>query len=210
MSFETDLLDALGDDTATHDVRVSVRRCWFYDFDGYPVRLWHGQGKLYAGGQEWLGTVAPDGTDYHQVSAVQDSRDGASPRYTFGIPYLDAETFAALKGDAALAQGREITCYLALIHGNEGMRPSNSLRFSYRMIIVGVEFSERTMGEAPDIMRARSASVVARSLEYGRSRIPNGTYTDTAQQERARLLGLASDSGCSFVARNARRTYEIR
>lgn len=210
MSYETELLDALGDDTATHDIQLTVRRCWFYDFDGYPVRLWQGQGALVAGGAEWLGTITADGTDYHRVSAVQDSRAGASPRYSFTIPYLDATTFAALKADQALARGRELTCYLALVKPGEGMRPTTALRFSYRMLMVGTEFSEQRMGEAPNIMTVRSASVIARSLEYGRSRMPNGTYTDTAQQERARLLGLASDSGCSFVARNARRTYEIK
>lgn len=209
MSFESELLDALGDDTASHDVRLTVRRCWHYDFDGFPTRLWQGEGKLFAGGQEWLGTRIGD-ADLHQVSAVKDGRDGTSPRYSFGIPYLDAETFAALKADQALARGREITCYLALIKAGEGLRPATPLRFSYRMLIVGTEFSERRQGEAPGLSLMRSASVIARSLEYGRSRIPNGTYTDTAQQERARLLGLASDSGCSFVARNARRTYEIR
>lgn len=210
MSYETELLDALGDDTAAHDIQLTVRRCWFYDFDGYPVRLWQGQGTLVAGGAEWLGTITADGTDFHRVSAVQDSRAGASPRYTFTIPYLDADTFAAMKADQALARGREVTCYLALVKPGEGMRPTTALRFSYRMLMVGTEFSERRGGEAPNIVTMRSASVIARSLEYGRSRMPNGTYTDTAQQERARLLGLASDSGCSFVARNARRTYELK
>lgn len=210
MSFESDLIADLGDDTADHDIRVAVRRCYFFDFDGYPTRLWQGQGVLVAGGYEWLGTLDADGNDFLRTDVIQDSRDGTSPRYTFGIPYVDAATFDALKADQALVAGREMTRYAARIAPGEGLRPATSLRFTGRFLMVGAEFSQRRGGEAPSITRVRSASVVARSLEYGRSRMPNGTYTDTAQQERARLLGLASDSGCSFVARNARRTYEIR
>lgn len=209
MTFEAELLDALGTDGDAHDIRAVTRRCFFYDFDGTPVRLWHGFGKLYAGGYEWLGTLDQTGTDHHQVPAMQDSRDGASPRYQFGIPYLDRTTYLALKADQSKAKGRDLLIYRVICLPGEGMRPMTALRFSRRLIMQGVQFSETLEGDMSSPTRRYSASVLAASLEYGRTRVPNGTYTDTAQRERARLLGVASDSGCSFVAANARRVYVV-
>lgn len=205
MTFEAELLAALGTASDAFDIKAMVRRCFFYDFAGYPVRLWAGQGKLYAGGFEWLGTIDADGADHHQAPAIRDARDGASPRYEFRIPYLDKATFDAMKADQDIARGRELTIYHALILAGEGLRPSVPLRFSAKLLIKGTQFAEQ-MQEG---RVARSASVLCRSLEYGRSRTPAGTFTDTAQRERARLLGLASDSGCSFVASNSRRTYTV-
>lgn len=209
MTFEAELADALGAGGDAYDIRAVVRRCYFYDFDGYPVRLWHGQGRLFAGGQEWLGTIDAGGTDHHQVPALQDGRDGASPRYQFGIPYLDRDTYLALKADQDRAKGRNLTIYRVICLPGEGMRPLTALRFSRRLLMQGVQFSEALEGDMANPVRRYSASVLVASLEYGRTRIPNGTYTDTAQRERSRLLGVASDSGCSFVAANSRRTYVV-
>lgn len=205
MSFETVLLELLGTAADAYDIRAGVRRCYFYDFDGYPVRLWDGQGVLNAGGYEWLGTIDADGNNHHTAPQIQDARDGASPRYEFGIPYLDRDTFDAMKADQALAQGRELTIYHALFQIGEGMLPTTPLRFTAKLQMMGTQFSEQFSGG----VMMRSATVICRSLEYGRSRTPAGTYTDTAQVERARLLGLGSDSGCSMVAGNAFRTYTV-
>jgi hypothetical protein len=209
MSFESELLDILGTAADSYDIKAGVRRCFFYDFDGYPVRLWDGQGVLTAGGYDWLGTYDADGNNRHTAPAVADSRDGTAPSYEFSIPYLDKTTFDALKADQALAKGREMTCYHALFKVGEGLLPTTPLRFSYRMLIRGTQFSEAVSVDGGAVMVLRSASVICKSLEYGRSRVPSGTMTDTAQRERARLLGLSSDSGCSFVAANSRRTFIV-
>jgi len=209
MTFQTALLDLTGAATDSFDIRAMVRRCFLYDFDGAPVRLWDGQGVLVAGGYEWLGTHDENGQNLHKAPAVRDPRDGTSPQYEFGIPYLDKTTFDALKADQALAMGRDLICYHALFQVGEGLRPTNDLLYSYRLAMRGVQFSERVEGEPGMERIVRSASVIAKSLEYGRNRTPGGTMTDTAQQERARLAGVTSDSGCSFVSRNARRTFII-
>lgn len=209
MSFETDLLDHLGTATDAFDIRAIIRRCFFYDFDGFPLRLWHGEGVLQAGGFEWLGTIDGNGVDHHVAPAVRDSRDGASPRYEFRIPYIDKATFEAFKADQDLARNRYMTCYHALFLRGEGLRPSNSLRFAYRLIMMAPQFSEAFSGEPGSAQIVRSATVLMRSGEYGRSKSPGGTYTDTSQRERARILGVASDSGCAFVAGNQNRTYHV-
>lgn len=209
MSFESELLDALGEADDAWDIRVGVRRCFFYDFDGFPTRIWHGVGPMYAGGYEWLGTIDADGQDHHIAPNVQTTRDGTSPRYTFTIPYMDKATSAALKADQALALGRRMTCYHVIFLTGEGVRPQTPLRFNYELTMQGVEFSDSYEGEPGSGQKVYSASVLMRTDEVGRSRTPGGTYTDTSQQERARLLGLTSDSFCAFVASNSRRTITI-
>lgn len=209
MSFETELLDHLGTATDAFDIRAATRRCFFYDFDGYPVRLWEGQGVLITTGDvEWLGTITAEGSNLHSAPPIRDPRDGSSPRYELSLPFIDRATFDALKADQDKARGRELTVYHVIVKKGEGLRPGTALRFSHRLIMQGVKFSEGLQEPAPgEIERTYAASVLCRTLEYGRSKFPGGTYTDTTQNERAALLGLGSDSGCSFVAGNANRTY---
>jgi hypothetical protein len=224
MSFESELLEMTGTAADSFDIKAMVRRCFFYDFDGFPVRLWEGHGVLATtlsvgdavetpagvlAANEWLGTFDASGANLHKVPAVKDSREGNSPRYTFGIPYLDAESYQLIKADQDLAKGRDIICYHALIKGDEGLLPQTPIRFAWRMRMRGPTFSEGVRAEGGKLERIRSVSVLARSLEYGRSRVPSGTMTDTAQRERARLAGVESDSGCSFVASNSNRTYVV-
>lgn len=209
MTFSADLINLTGTAADAFDIKAMVRRCFLYDFVGQPVRIWDGQGVLTAGGYDWLGTHDANGRNLHQAPAVRDARDGSAPRYEFGIPYLDQTTFLALKASQALARGRDLICYYALFQAGEGLVPTTALNFAYRLAIRGVQFTERVEGEPGAESVVRGASVIAKPLEYGRSRVPAGTMTDTAQQERARVLGLASDSGCAFVASNSRRTYVI-
>lgn len=211
MSFETELLALTGAATDSFDIKAAVRRCYLYDFTGAPVRLWDGHGVLQAGGFEWLGTFDAMGTNRHQAPAVRDARDGTAPRYEFSLPFLDRTTYLALQADQALAMGRDLICYNVLCKVGEGLVPTTALRWNFRLAIRGVQFAERMDGDR----KVYTASVIAKSLEYGRSRVPGGTMTDTAQRERARIIAEQrniapfADSGCVFVAQNSRRTYII-
>lgn len=209
MSFETELLAAIGAKADVNDIRASVRRCYFYDFVDDPLRLWDGQGVLIAGGNEWIGTVTPEGFNLHETSPLRDPRDGASLRYEFKLPYLDEQTWLALKADKSKAEGRELTVYYVIVKHGEGLVPGTALQFVQRMKVQAIKFGENIKESGGTMMRTRSAGVVCRSLEAGRSRVPNGTLTDASQVERARVLGVSSDSGCSFVAANSRRTFRF-
>lgn len=209
MSFDSVLADLLGGASDSHDIRATVRRCWFFDFDGYPVRLWDGQGALVAGGYSWIGTRDAAGNNRLAVDALLDGRDGASPRYTIGLPYIDADTYAALKADQALAKGRRVTCQRVIVLDGEGLRPATPLKFSHRLTMQEVEFSTGWEGRPANPAKVYGAAVICRADDAGRTRAPGGTWSATSQVERARLLGLPSDSGCSFVATNANRTYRI-
>ena len=207
MTFETELLAATGTAADAWDLRFIARRCFFYDFTGYPVRLWHGQGVLITTGDvEWLGTLDGDGVDHHQAPQVSDVRDGTSPQYEFGLPYLDAVTYDALKADQSLARGQSLTCYSAFIDAAEGLRPAAAIRFNYKLEIMGLNFERKMDVSDGTARRTYSASALMRHYR-GRSFFPGGTYTDVSQQQRAALLGVATDSGCSFVAGNSLRTY---
>lgn len=209
MTFKSELLDALGDSNATHDISVSVARCFFYDFDGIPVRLWEGEGKLFAGGHEWIGTTDGNGQQRHDVPPVRSTRDGSSPDYAFVIPYIDAATYAALKADQDLCRGRTVTCYHVIVKNGEGMRPGTALRFAYQLTMQSPTFSEGVENTDGHVVNVLTATIKARADEVGRSRTPNGTYTDTAQQDIARRNAIASDSFCAYVAGNSRRTIQL-
>jgi hypothetical protein len=209
-TFAEFLLEATGTASDAYDIRVVTRRLFFYDFDGYPIRVWDGVGKLYAGGHEWLGTIDASGNNRHSAPMVRDPRDGASPSYTFSLPYVDKQTYDGLKADQLLAKGRDLTCYYCGFLTGEGLRPSPEIRFNYRLTIRSTEFSQRVEFDGVQTSVVYSASVQCRSLEAGRSRLPSGVYGSASQIERARLLGLPSDTGCDFVAANSRRTYVLR
>ena len=208
MTFKSVLLEMVGDASDSFDIRVSVRRCYFYDFDGHPVRMWDGIGVLSTSdGNEWMGTIVDD-VNMHQTPKLRDPRDGASLRYEFGLPYIDQATFDAMSADASLVEGREMTIYNVLVKEDEGLRPGTSLGFNRRLVMKGAKFTKGLSDAgAGNVRRTYGAFVLCRSIESGRSKFPGGTYTDTSQRERAALLGVANDSGCAFVAGNANRTY---
>lgn len=225
MSFETELEALIGGASDAFDIKAMVRPCYFYDIAGYPIRLWEGQGilttstavgdplSLPGGGtqpaNQWFGTIDAAGTDHHRVPSVSDVRDGTSPRYSFALPYLDKTTFDALKADQSLVRGRKMTCYQALFAVGEGLNPTTAIWFDYRVELKGIEFSEAASMDGGTVVITRQATAIARSGEQGRSRAPGGTFTSTAQAERARQFGLSSDSGCDFVAANSRRTFVV-
>lgn len=210
MSYESELLEHLGNEGDIFDIRVMSRRCYFYDFDGYPARLWHGVGTLIdEQGNRWLGTIDASGTDHHKTPPLSDPRSGNAPKLNFSLPYIDKATYDALKADQSLAEGRELVIYNVIVKDGEGLRPGTPLRFSQRLIMRGTSFSEGAEFEGGSLVKRYGATVLARSIEYGKSIDLGGTYTDTSQVQRAEYLGVASDSGCSFVAGNSERTYVI-
>lgn len=206
MTFESKLIEIVGTQADAYDIRATVRKCYHYDFADAPVRLWDGEGKLYAGGFEWLGTVVADGGNVHQSAALQDPRDGASPAYEFTLPFVDKTNFDAMKADRSLAEGRALTIYYVLCEEGEGLRPTTEMRFCAKLIMTGTKFVEQVTGSPGSFQFVRSATVVART-STGRSRIPGFTWTDTSQRTRAALLGITSDSG--FSTNNDGRTYFV-
>lgn len=218
MSAFYDLLDEyIGDADALTDIRVTVRRCWFYDFDGYPTRVWQGHGKLFTeDGAEWLGTFDAAGNDIHKTPPIQDGRDGSSATYQFSmlIPDLPGqsagELYDALKADQWRVAGRTLTCYLAIFGEGEALRPSTPIVYFKELIMLSPKFSEKIERDENGVMvRRYSVSVPAKDGNLGRSNTPNGTYADTIQKQRAKELGVTLDRGSEFLALLANRTYQI-
>ncbi len=145
MSEFYDLLDELiGDADATDDIRVVIRRLWFYDFNGHPVRLWQGQGTLYTSdGNEWLGTVDLNGSDVHKTPPIQDGRDGTSASYSLEMGIPTEALYNELKADQSLAAGRNVTCYLAIFKEGEALRPSTPVVFFRQLKMTPPKFAEK-------------------------------------------------------------------
>ncbi len=213
-----DLIDEyLGDDDALTDIRATVRRLWFYDFNGYPLRLWQGQGKLFTSdGNEWLGSVDAEGNDLHETPAIKDSRDGSSPLYTFGlqIPDLPGEPalqlYESLKADQWRVARRSLTCYLAVFKQGEALRPETPVAFFKELTMFSPKFSEFMEADADGrLIRKYKVAVTAKDANFGRANVPNGTYADAIQKQRAKELGVELDRGAEFLALLANKTFQI-
>lgn len=209
--FYTVLDEYLGDDDAISDVRTVVRRCWFYDFDGYPTYLWQGKGTLFTeDGVEWLGTIDNNDTDRHIAPAIQDGRDCSSPTYNFSMNIPTSEIYDDLKADQWRAQGRSIECYLAIFKENEALRPETPIVFFKQLEMVSTRFAEKIQADGSGkLVKTYTVTVTAKDGNSGRSSVPNGTYTDTIQKFRASQNGVALDRGCEYVATLANRTLQV-
>lgn len=223
MSEFYELLDEyLGDDDALSDIRVVVRRLWFYDFDGYPIRLWQGKGKLHTVGpgegefNEWLGSIDGSNVDHHDTPAIQDGRDGSSASYEMSLALIDIpgqsarEAYEALKADQRRVGRRTVTCYLAAFKEGEALRPTTPIVFFKELTMMTPKFSELLeMDSDGRMVRKYKVTVLAKDANFGRSNVPNGTYADSIQKQRAKELGVEVDRGSEYLALLANRTYQI-
>jgi hypothetical protein len=218
MSAFYDQIDELvGASEGVADIVATVRKCWFYDFLGDPVRLWDGQGTFTDfEGNEWIGTVDANGVNHHKTPALQDGRDGSSASYSFSmtIPQMPGqdvlELYNGLKAEQAKVFGRTLTCFLVVFVEGEGLRPGTPLSFYKQLIMQSPKFEER-MDRAPSgtIVKSYTVSVVAKDNNNGRSETPDRTYADTMQKRRAQQLGVSVDRGAEYLALLANRTYQI-
>lgn len=223
MSEFDDLLEEyLGTEDVLSDIRVVVRRLWFYDFIGFPTRMWSGKGRLFTPGSpaaiEWLGTINEANQDIHVTPRLQDGRDGSSANYQFKMTIPDipgessGELYEALKADQWRVNGQTLTCYLAIFKDGEGLRPTTPIKFFKQLVMRSPTFTEGfTTGAGGVLVRSYSVTVLAKDSNSGRSRVPNRSYTDTCQREYARQLGVTGqdDLGCEYVADLANRTFTI-
>ena len=208
--FNDRLEEYLGDAEDRGDIRAIVRRCWFYDIPGIPIRMWRGQGKLHTSdGNVWLGTIDANGKDYHKTPRIADGRDGTSLSYQFTLGYVDKATYEGVKVDQDLISGASLICYNALFRIGDGLRPDTPIEFSKELTLFSPQFDEKLELSGTSIVRRYSISVRAKDGNFGRSEIPGRTYTDTMQKDYARSLGVENDRGCEFVARLANRTYIV-
>lgn len=218
MSAFDDLIDEyLGDNDALTDIQTCVRRCWFYDFDDSPLRLWQGKGRLHTeDGNEWLGTIDANDVDHHVAPPIQDGRDGSSATYNFSLTIPDLPDtdplalYEQLKADQNKAAGRLLTCYLVVFKEGEGLRPTTPVAFFRELTMFSPKFSENIeRDDGGRIVRSYRVTIPCKDANYGRSNVPNGTYADTIQKRRAQERGVTVDKGSEFLALLANRTYQI-
>lgn len=218
MSDFYDRLDEIiGTSDSLTDIKAVVRQCWFFDFDGYPLRVWMGQGRLHTeDGNTWLGTMDGAGRSLLTPPRISDGRDGTAPTYEFKISLVDMPGFSAMAAyDAMKAEqwrvnGRPLLSWYALFQVNEGLRPNTPLEFFKELTMQSSRFEESLELDGTSMVRRYSVTVVAKDGNSGRSSVPGGTYSPTVQRARARQLGVEFDDlGCDFVASLSDRTYQI-
>lgn len=213
MTFEDVLNEAIGSVGSNADIRLSIARCYEYQFDAPagPLRLWRGQGRLFTSDTRvWTGTVDALGKDHHQVPALDDGRDGTAANLQFGFPFLDKATWSDLKAMRVPVAGRLIRCWLVAVLPGEGLRPATAPEFFADVTMQAATFADATaMTDDGAMVRTYGITVLAKGGNAGRSRAPRGTYTDACQQQRAALLGVALDKGCGFVASIANETLQF-
>ncbi|AJA07472.1 hypothetical protein SKP52_02705 [Sphingopyxis fribergensis] len=216
-AFYDQIDEILGEADDLSDIVAMVRKCWFYDFLGDPVRLWDGQGNFVdSDGNEWMGTVDANGGNLHKTPSLQDGRDGTAASYNFSlsipsIPGQDTlELYNALKSEQSKVFGRKLVCYLVLFVDGEGLRPGTPVSFYKEMTMFSPKFSE-TIGRSASgaIVKTYTASITAKDNNHGRSEIPGRTYADTMQKRRANQLGVSVDKGSEYLALLANRTYQV-
>ncbi len=218
MSEFYDLLNnQFGDDDDLNDIRVIVRRCWFYDFVGYPLRIWQGKGKLFTSdGNEWLGSIDANNVDHHKVPALTDGRDGSSATYNFSLDIIDIpgkpirEMYDAIRNEQSRATGRKLTCYLVAWRlEDEGLRPVTPIVYFKELNMMSTRFNEKLTNENGIMVKKYIPTVVCKDGNFGRSNVPGGTYADAIQRQRAKEWGVTLDKGAEFLAVLANRTYTI-
>ena len=215
--FDTLLDEYLGDQDDISDIRLIVRRAYFYDFLNEPIRIWQGKGRLFTSdGNEWLGSIDGGDTDHHSVPSIQDGRDGSSANYNFSLTIPDVpgdsplELYNGLKADQFRVNGRYLTIYMVLFQLDEGLRPTTPIRYFKQLTMQSPKFSEKVTQDASGtLVKSYAVSVTARDANYGRSRIPNRTLQDSIQKEYARQLGQSVDRGCEFLAALANKTFIV-
>jgi hypothetical protein len=209
--------EIIGATDSQSEIRAMVRQCWFFDFDGYPLRVWIGQGKLHTSDSNtWLGSMNGNGQSLLQPPRISDGRDGTAPTYDFKILLVDTpgaraqEMYDAIKAEQWRVNERPLTGYHALFQVGEGLRPNTPLEFFKELTMQSVLFDESLDMEGTSIVRRYSVTVIAKDGNAGRSNVPGGTYSPSVQRARARQLGLDyDDKGCDFVASLSDRTYQI-
>jgi len=214
--FYTKLNSYLGEQEDATDIRAVVRRCWFYDFIDYPLRVWQGKGKLHTSdGNTWLGTIDGSNFDHHKTPAIKDGRDGSSARFETRIRLMNTPGVSAqqhydeIKKDQWRVNRRKLTCFLALFEEGEGLRPETPIIFYKEFTMMNSKFSENMEIQNGKVEKKYEVSLVCKDGNFGRSEVPNGTYSNAIQQDRAKQLGVETDLGCQFVASLADRTYTV-
>lgn len=212
-----DILDEyLSDENDASDIRLTVRRCWFYDFAGYPMRVWQGKGKLFTtDGSEWLGSIDARNVDLHKTPNIQDGRDGSSARYEMSLTLVDMpnqtakQLYDELKKHQSIVANRKLICYLALFKEGEALRPQTPLAFFKELTMMSSRFSEKIETSGEKMTLRYVTSISAKDGNFGRSNVPGGTYADTIQKERASQLGAGLDKGAEYLGLLANRTYQL-
>lgn len=171
------------------------------DDDGKPnrLRVWEGNGRLFAGGEWWTGFYVGE-QSFMEIPEISDGRDGDSALLNFRIGYLPKELYDRLRLSRDLVIDRPLTIWRCYIAQGEGLRAVTPLGHPIFLTMKSAEFEEEQFLSPDGLDRRYVAGVVARSADEGRSYAPGDALTDVNQRMRAMALaGVANDAYARFV-----------
>ncbi len=205
MSFYDDIEAALNAGT-----EIMTRRAWFFDFLGYPFRIWEGNGKCFAAGQEWQGAIKGE-QNYFQAPRLSDGRSGESPLYEFRLGYITKEGYDLLKNDDTVVKDRLIYWYRFYFKAGEYLRPLTAPLLVTTVMMKSRSFKETKVFDpaSESIVSNYSVGVRARDGNEGQSEAPYAFVTDTDQNARSAALGVSPDRYARFVPLQINRTIAV-
>lgn len=231
--FATALNAAVNLSGGVTDINAVVRRCFLFDFDGMPMRLWDGVGRLITvsshgdaataegpGGEtvsvaanEWLGFRVPmdegETLSLLTVPPLKSPRDGRNPDYTFTFNGLDRATADALVNETWRVSGRALTVFSVLLVDGEGLRPQAGLRWRLQLTMASCTFRHSVEWAGDGLRRTYPVDLLARNDNAGRAHAPGNTMNDTGQRRHAASLGVTEDAGGEYVPALAKRTFRF-
>ncbi len=157
-----------------------------FDFDGEPVRVWTGFGRITSGGYTWEGIGA-----LASITGLEQAVNGEAPQATFTVAAIDPDIIRLTREEfKTKARDRLARVYLQF-HNDANDKPLTLYDAPYAI------WSGRMKAAAFDIKSdgTREVSVMCESLFSLRSRPVVSQYTDADQQRR-----FPGDLGFNFVA----------
>lgn len=204
MSFYDDIDAALA-----QSWEVMTRRAFLFDFDGYALRLWEGNGRILAGGEEFHGTMRGD-QQFLKIPRLADGRGGESPLYNFELGYLDQATYDAIKADETVVKGRTLTWYRLYFRKGEFGRPMTEPFVVTRLTMTGRSFKESRKRVGDGFVKLLSVGVRARDGNEGQNDAPFAFVNDTDQRAQSlALYGVENDGYARFVPSMTNKTVVV-
>jgi hypothetical protein len=169
--------------------------------DGKPnrMRLWEGNGRLFAGGHWWTGFYIGDQA-MMEVPELSDGREGEAPALDFRIGFLSKEVYDQARANQDVVKDRLLIIWRCYIARGEGLRAITPPGHPTFLTMKSAEFEEDQTLSLDGLARRYVAGIIARGPDEGRSYAPGDTVTDVNQRKRAMALaGVENDAYARMV-----------
>lgn len=202
-----DAIDQYAGDTANSDRDWPVATVIQVAFPSYTLRMWSGQGRMFTpDGNLWQGWMVPveggDGvTPIISIPQIDDVAAGTSAPMQFQLHYLSEQIYQDLKSDKDRIDGSEMFVGKVLMP-RIGLRALSDVGDIQFMTVTGTASFKETRRKSKDGSHQiqRSAGIVAKNINSGRSRTAGDLFTYSGNVFRSNTLyGIDNDFYAQFT-----------